>query len=256
MLATRRKAFADRLPLVQRAAAADRHRRAGRSAASGRRRDRAGRDRRRRRRLRRREAARGCWPRLKDVRALVDAPERRRRDHRAARPRPPRLRRAAAGSSRRTSVGRAWTSEEGARAHRRRARRRQARMPRRSPRRRRTSRSRFDRFGQRIAAISPLLQVMIPRVAGLGREQRAEAQDIADRRARRPAAAHRRLHDAGALRARPALRPRLRQDRMQTMLPRPSRSLRARRGRRLAACALSACWLFRPAAARPTTSRR
>ena len=39
--------------------------------------------------------------------------------------------------------------------------------------------ARFDRFAQRIAAISPLLQVMIPRVAGLGREQRLEAQDIA-----------------------------------------------------------------------------
>ena len=38
---------------------------------------------------------------------------------------------------------------------------------------------RFDRFGERIAAISPLLNVMIPRVAGLGREQRLEAQDIA-----------------------------------------------------------------------------
>ena len=39
--------------------------------------------------------------------------------------------------------------------------------------------ARFDRFAQRIAAISPLLQVMIPRVAGLGKEQRLEAQDIA-----------------------------------------------------------------------------
>jgi chromosome segregation ATPase len=39
--------------------------------------------------------------------------------------------------------------------------------------------ARFDRFAQRIAAISPLLQVMIPRVAGLGREQRREAQEIA-----------------------------------------------------------------------------
>jgi tetratricopeptide (TPR) repeat protein len=38
---------------------------------------------------------------------------------------------------------------------------------------------RFDRFAQRIAAISPLLQVMIPRVAALSREQRTEAQDVA-----------------------------------------------------------------------------
>ncbi len=38
---------------------------------------------------------------------------------------------------------------------------------------------RFDRFARRIAAINPLLQVMIPRVAGLSREQRSEAQDIA-----------------------------------------------------------------------------
>ena len=38
---------------------------------------------------------------------------------------------------------------------------------------------RFDRFARRIAAINPQLQVMIPRVAGLSREQRIEAQDIA-----------------------------------------------------------------------------
>ncbi|MDQ6639106.1 MAG: hypothetical protein M3Z15_05510 [Pseudomonadota bacterium] len=38
---------------------------------------------------------------------------------------------------------------------------------------------RFDRFARRIAAMGPVLQVMIPRVAGLSREQREEAQDIA-----------------------------------------------------------------------------
>ncbi|HEY2560119.1 MAG TPA: hypothetical protein VGI48_10465 [Caldimonas sp.] len=38
---------------------------------------------------------------------------------------------------------------------------------------------RFDRFAHRIAAISPMLQVMIPRVASLSREQREEAQEIA-----------------------------------------------------------------------------
>jgi len=38
---------------------------------------------------------------------------------------------------------------------------------------------RFDRFARRIAAMGPVLQVMIPRVAGLTREQRTEAQDIA-----------------------------------------------------------------------------
>jgi tetratricopeptide (TPR) repeat protein len=38
---------------------------------------------------------------------------------------------------------------------------------------------RFDRFQRRIAAIAPQLQVMIPRVAALGREQREEAQEIA-----------------------------------------------------------------------------
>jgi hypothetical protein len=38
---------------------------------------------------------------------------------------------------------------------------------------------RFDRFAQRIAAITPVLQVMIPHVAALGREQRLEAQDVA-----------------------------------------------------------------------------
>jgi hypothetical protein len=38
---------------------------------------------------------------------------------------------------------------------------------------------RFDRFARRIAAFAPQLQVMIPRVAALGREQREEAQEIA-----------------------------------------------------------------------------
>ena len=38
---------------------------------------------------------------------------------------------------------------------------------------------RFERFARRIAAIGPILQVMIPRVAALSREQREEAQDIA-----------------------------------------------------------------------------
>ena len=38
---------------------------------------------------------------------------------------------------------------------------------------------RFDQFAKRIAAMTPVLQVMIPRVAALGREQREEAQDIA-----------------------------------------------------------------------------
>ncbi|MEP7303338.1 MAG: hypothetical protein ABI699_17630, partial [Caldimonas sp.] len=39
--------------------------------------------------------------------------------------------------------------------------------------------ARFDRFGQRIAALTPLLQVMIPRVAALSREQQLAVQDIA-----------------------------------------------------------------------------
>jgi hypothetical protein len=38
---------------------------------------------------------------------------------------------------------------------------------------------RFDRFAGRIAAMRPTLAVMIPRVAGMGREQREEAQEIA-----------------------------------------------------------------------------
>jgi hypothetical protein len=38
---------------------------------------------------------------------------------------------------------------------------------------------RFDQFARRIAAMTPVLQVMIPRVVNLGREQREEAQDIA-----------------------------------------------------------------------------
>jgi hypothetical protein len=38
---------------------------------------------------------------------------------------------------------------------------------------------RFDQFGKRIAALTPLLDVMIPRVASLGREQQKAVQDIA-----------------------------------------------------------------------------
>jgi hypothetical protein len=38
---------------------------------------------------------------------------------------------------------------------------------------------RFERFGQRIAALRPLLDVMIPRVASLGLEQQRAIQDIA-----------------------------------------------------------------------------
>ena len=38
---------------------------------------------------------------------------------------------------------------------------------------------RFDEFGQRIAALTPLLDVMIPRVAALTREQQLAVQDIA-----------------------------------------------------------------------------
>ncbi|MGZ5234683.1 MAG: tetratricopeptide repeat protein [Caldimonas sp.] len=39
--------------------------------------------------------------------------------------------------------------------------------------------ARFDRFGQRIAALTPLLNVMIPRVAALANEQQRAVQDIA-----------------------------------------------------------------------------
>ena len=39
--------------------------------------------------------------------------------------------------------------------------------------------ARFDRFGTRIAALTPLLDVMIPRVASLSREQQRAVQDIA-----------------------------------------------------------------------------
>jgi tetratricopeptide (TPR) repeat protein len=39
--------------------------------------------------------------------------------------------------------------------------------------------ARFDAFGKRIAALKPLLDVMIPRVASLGREQQRALQDIA-----------------------------------------------------------------------------
>jgi len=39
--------------------------------------------------------------------------------------------------------------------------------------------ARFDRFGQRIAALRPLLDVMIPRVAALSREQQKAVQDVA-----------------------------------------------------------------------------
>jgi hypothetical protein len=39
--------------------------------------------------------------------------------------------------------------------------------------------ARFERFGQRIAALTPLLNVMIPRVAALSREQQKAVQDVA-----------------------------------------------------------------------------
>jgi hypothetical protein len=39
--------------------------------------------------------------------------------------------------------------------------------------------ARFDRFGKRIAALTPLLNVMIPRVASLTREQQRAVQDVA-----------------------------------------------------------------------------
>jgi hypothetical protein len=39
--------------------------------------------------------------------------------------------------------------------------------------------ARFDAFGKRIAALTPLLDVMIPRVASLSREQQRAVQDIA-----------------------------------------------------------------------------
>ncbi|MEO8526082.1 MAG: hypothetical protein ABI460_15260, partial [Caldimonas sp.] len=39
--------------------------------------------------------------------------------------------------------------------------------------------ARFDAFGKRIAALTPLLNVMIPRVASLSREQQRAVQDIA-----------------------------------------------------------------------------
>ena len=39
--------------------------------------------------------------------------------------------------------------------------------------------ARFDRFGQRIAALTPLLNVMIPRVAALSREQQKAVQHVA-----------------------------------------------------------------------------
>ena len=99
--------------------------------------------------------------------------------------------------------------QERARAHRGPARRSQA--PRRRARRgaARGAGCASTASRSRIAAINPLLQVMIPRVAGLSREQRTRGAGHRRRRADRPAAAHRRLHDAGALRARPALRPRL-----------------------------------------------
>lgn len=39
--------------------------------------------------------------------------------------------------------------------------------------------ARFERFGRRIAAFEPILQTMIPKVAALGQEQRAAVQSIA-----------------------------------------------------------------------------
>jgi hypothetical protein len=39
--------------------------------------------------------------------------------------------------------------------------------------------ARFDAFGKRIAALDPLLQAMLPKVAALRREQQAVVQEIA-----------------------------------------------------------------------------
>ena len=38
---------------------------------------------------------------------------------------------------------------------------------------------RFERFGKRIAALDPLLQAMLPKVAALSKEQQAVVQEIA-----------------------------------------------------------------------------
>ncbi len=116
---------------------------------------------------------------------------------------------------------------------------------------------RFERFARRIAAIGPILQVMIPRVAGAQPRAARGSAGHRDRRAHRPAAAHRRLHDAGALRARPALRPRLRQAGRRPCLgqavSRFARVLRRWRSPPRARCRRARC---STAAARPTTSRR
>ena len=89
---------------------------------------------------------------------------------------------------------------------------------------------------------------MIPRVAGLSREQRTEAQDIAVAELTGQQQRIAGVHDAGALRARPTLRPRLWQTGCRPsclgQALTGSRSGRPR-SRSRAACALSACGVFR-----------
>ena len=93
-----------------------------------------------------------------------------------------------------------------------------------------------------------MLQVMIPRVAALSREQRTEAQDIAVAELTGQQQRIAGLHDAGALRARAALRPRLWQTGCRPGSLGQALSALALRPAALAvaaACALSACGMFR-----------
>ena len=208
MLATRRKAFADRLPavrerqqqidieaLVKRREAIAAEVAAGEAAGDG---------------VAFADAKQQeLLEKLKEVRRIVDAPNA---DEEAFKQRDRvRLVGGVLAWQLVAGLGRPPVGREGrARAHRRLARGREEACRRavgRAARRAGALRSlrpphRRDQPGA--AGDDPARRRLEPRAA------RGSAGDR-DRRADRPAAAHRRLHDAGALRARPALRPRVRQ---------------------------------------------
>ena len=172
----------------------------------GRRRDRQGRAGRRRPRLRRRQGARPAR-RRRDAQQPPSRRPGRRRGPRPARAGPPRRGPAVLAARPRTRPTASGTLQkdlqriDAALAEARRATPQLAAAQNDEP-------ARFDRFGQRIAALDALLDVMIPRVAALSREQQRRGPGHRHRPAHPAAGAAGRVHDPGPVRGRPALRPR------------------------------------------------
>ena len=181
MLATRRKAFAERLPQVPRAAARrSASTRCSKRRDAHRRRDRARRGRRRRRRLRRREASSSCWRASTGVaRRSPTAPDADA-ELAEARDRLRLVARRAGLAAAQEQTDRAWDAKKELAAHRGRARRRAERRDAELARRQRDEPARFDDFARaHRRAQRRCSSVLIPRVAALGREQQRAVQDIA-----------------------------------------------------------------------------